>query len=67
MPSADGNRELVENSRSRIKQDRAYLRRLARQVAETQTVIVRAAQAYTISRWLLDKVDGVALNVPDAD
>jgi hypothetical protein len=51
----------------RIKQDRAYLRRLARQVAETQTVIVRAAQAYTISRRLLDKVDGVALNVSDAD
>jgi hypothetical protein len=51
----------------RIKQDRAYLRRLARQVAETQTVIERAAQAYTISSRLLDKVDGVALNVSDAD
>jgi hypothetical protein len=67
MPSADEVMGLVEKSRSRIEQDRAYLRRLARQLAETDTVIVRAAQAYTISRWLLDKVDGLARNAPDAD
>lgn len=39
----------------------------SRELAETEAVIMRAALAYTISRWLLDKVDGVALNAPDAD
>ncbi|MFY9838096.1 MAG: hypothetical protein WAK55_16825, partial [Xanthobacteraceae bacterium] len=30
-------------------------------------MIMRAALAHTISCWLLDKVDGVALNAPDAN
>jgi hypothetical protein len=66
MPSAEVRR-VVENSWSRIEQDRAYLRTLARRLAETETVIVRAARAYTISRGLLEKVDGAALNAPDVD
>jgi hypothetical protein len=65
MPTLGEVRELIARSRLLVQSDRAYLRRLNHELAKTQSVIERASVAYTVSDWLLQKIDGFALEAPD--
>jgi|APPan5920702752_1055751.scaffolds.fasta_scaffold49600_2 uncharacterized protein with PIN domain len=65
MPTFDEVRPLLSRSRLLVQQERAYLRRLQDELAETQCVIERATIAYTISHRLLRKMDGIALEAAD--
>jgi hypothetical protein len=67
MPTPDEIRSLIEISRLRMQQDRAYLRTLAGKLAQTQTVIERATLVYAVSNRLLGRSDGAAIELPDPD
>jgi hypothetical protein len=58
-------RQLVARSRLRAQQDRAYISRLKDELASTHSVIERATLAYTVSEWVLRKIDGFALEAAD--
>jgi predicted nucleic acid-binding protein len=57
MAQVDKIRPLVSQSRSRIAQDQAALRRMAEELSYTDQVIVRATLAYNVSLWTLEKIE----------
>jgi len=65
MPTLDDVRQLTARSRLLVQRNRAYLRRLEDELAQTRCVIERATAAYTVSDRLLRKIDGFALEAPD--
>src|SRR5262249_38289960 len=65
MPTLDDVRQLTARSRLLVQRNRAYLRRLEDELAQTRCVIERATAAYTVSDGLLRKIDGFALEAPD--
>jgi predicted RNA-binding Zn-ribbon protein involved in translation (DUF1610 family) len=65
MPTFDEIRQLVSRSRLLVQQERAHLRRLKDELAETQCVIERATIAYTSSDRLLRMLDGNTLGSAD--
>jgi hypothetical protein len=50
-------RKPAEKYRKLIEQNRAELRRLRQALLQTQLVIERAALAYVVSRWTLDRIE----------
>jgi len=67
MPTPDEIRSLIEISRLRMQQDRVYLRTLVRGLAQTRSVIERAALANTVSNHLLDGLDRATVELTDPD
>jgi predicted nucleic acid-binding protein len=57
MAQFDEIRRLAFESRSRIAEDRAALRRLAQELSYTDQVIERATLAYNVSLWTLEKFE----------
>jgi len=57
MAQFDEIRRIASESRSRIAEDRAALRRLAQELSYTDQVIERATLAYNVSLWTLEKFE----------
>jgi hypothetical protein len=57
MAQVDEIRRLVSESRSRIAEDRAALRRMAQKLSYTDQVVERATLAYNVSLWTLEKIE----------